>query len=43
MHRASTVDHARVAELLLEAGANVDAATFPSGNARVDEVLSRYR
>jgi ankyrin repeat protein len=36
------VDHLPVVELLLAAGADVEAA-FPSGNARVDEVLSRYR
>jgi len=36
------VDHLPVVELLLAAGADVDAA-FPSGDVRVDEVLSRHR
>lgn len=31
-----------VAEALLIAGANVDAAEYPSGNARVDEILRRH-
>jgi ankyrin repeat protein len=36
------VDRVPVVELLLAAGANVEAA-FPSGDPRVDEVLSRHR
>ncbi len=36
------VDHLPVVELLLAAGADVEAA-FPSGDPRVDEVLSRHR
>jgi hypothetical protein len=31
-----------VIEALLEAGANVDAADFPSGDERIDELLRRY-
>jgi ankyrin repeat protein len=31
-----------VIEALLEAGANVDAGEYPSGNARVDEILRRH-
>jgi hypothetical protein len=31
-----------VIEELLNAGANVDAAEYPSGNARVDEILRRH-
>ncbi len=32
-----------IVELLLEAGANVDAVEVPTGNPRVDAVLGRYR
>jgi hypothetical protein len=32
-----------VIEALLEAGANIDAADYPTGNVRVDEVLRRRR
>jgi hypothetical protein len=32
-----------VIEALLDAGANVNAAEYPTGNERVDEVLRRYR
>jgi hypothetical protein len=35
-------DHVGIIEALLEAGANVDAAEYPSGNKRVDEVLLRH-
>lgn len=32
-------DHVRIIEALLDAGAKIDAAEYPSGDARVDEVL----
>ena len=35
-------DHLAIIKALLEAGANVEAAEYPSGNARVDELLRRY-
>lgn len=35
-------DHVAIIEALLAAGANVDAAEYPSGDKRVDEVLRRY-
>jgi ankyrin repeat protein len=39
-----SVDYAAVFELLLAAGANPNAVDpSPSGNARVDDVLRRYR
>ena len=38
------VDYAEVIELLLAAGADVDVVDpTPTGNARVDEVIRRYR
>jgi Ankyrin repeats (3 copies) len=37
--RANQVE---IIEALLAAGANVDAAEYPSGNARVDEILRRH-
>lgn len=36
-------DHLSIIQALLDAGANVDAAEYPSGNPRVDEVLRRNR
>jgi|SRR5579864_5062991 len=36
------VGQLEVIEALLEAGANVGAAEYPSGNARVDELLRRH-
>ncbi|MEK6321923.1 MAG: ankyrin repeat domain-containing protein [Acidobacteriota bacterium] len=36
------VDHVAIIEALLAAGANIDEADYPSGNARVDEVLRRH-
>jgi hypothetical protein len=36
------VDYAPVVETLLEAGADVRQADYPTGNARVDELLRRY-
>jgi hypothetical protein len=38
----SKAAHLAIIEALLEAGANVDAASYPSGDERVDEVLRRY-
>ena len=39
----TNVDHVPIVELLLAAGADVEAVSpIPSGNARVDEVLSRH-
>jgi hypothetical protein len=35
-------DHLAIIEALLNAGAKVDAAEYPTGNARVDEVLRRH-
>jgi hypothetical protein len=36
------VDHIAIIEALLEAGAKVDAADYPTGNERVDELLRRH-
>ena len=36
------VDHVAIIEALLEAGAKVEEADYPTGNERVDEVLRRY-
>ena len=36
------VDHVAVIEALLEAGAKVEEADYPTGNERVDEVLRRH-
>jgi len=41
VHQPCANQH-EVIESLLEAGANVDAAEYPSGNARVDEILRRH-
>ena len=35
-------DHLQIIEALLKAGANVNAAKYPSGDKRVDELLERY-
>jgi ankyrin repeat protein len=35
-------NHALVVEMLLDAGAKVDQADYPTGNERVDEVLRRF-
>lgn len=35
--------HVQIVERLLEAGANVRAAQYPSGDPRVDELLERFR
>ena len=35
-------DHLRIIEALLNAGANINGAEYPSGNERVDELLRRY-
>jgi Ankyrin repeats (3 copies) len=35
-------DHAAIVEVLLLAGAKVEAAEYPTGSARLDEVLRRY-
>ncbi len=35
-------DFARVVELLLKAGSPWDASTYPTGDERIDEVLSRF-
>jgi hypothetical protein len=37
------IDHVKIIEALLAAGAKVDEADYPTGNERVDEVLARYR
>jgi hypothetical protein len=34
--------HVQIVEALLKAGAKVSAAEYPSGDARIDEVLRRY-
>jgi Ankyrin repeats (3 copies) len=39
----SGANRIEVIEALLNAGANVDAVEYPTGNARVDEVLRRHR
>jgi hypothetical protein len=36
-------DHVAIIEALLDAGARVEAADYPTGNERVDEVLRRHR
>ncbi|MGB8887843.1 MAG: ankyrin repeat domain-containing protein [Candidatus Korobacteraceae bacterium] len=36
------IDHVPIIEALLSAGAKVDAVGYPTGNARIDEVLRRY-
>ena len=36
------VDHVLIIEALIIAGANLDAAGYPSGNAQVDELLRRH-
>jgi catechol 2,3-dioxygenase-like lactoylglutathione lyase family enzyme len=36
------VDHVAIIEALLEAGANVEEADYPTGNERVDEVLRSH-
>ncbi len=35
-------DHIAIVEALLDAGANIDEAGYPTGNERVDEVLRRH-
>ena len=35
-------DHLRIIEALLKAGARIEAAEYPSGDERVDEILRRY-
>ena len=35
-------DHVLIIEALINAGANLGAAGYPSGNARIDEVLVRH-
>ena len=35
-------DHLSIIQALIDAGANVGAAEYPSGDPRVDEVLRRY-
>jgi hypothetical protein len=37
-----SADHLAIIEALLNAGAKADAAEYPTGNARVDEVLRRH-
>lgn len=36
------VNHVAIIEALLDAGANIGAADYPTGNERVDEVLRRH-
>jgi hypothetical protein len=36
-------DHPQVVEALLEAGARVEEAEYPTGDARIDAILARYR
>ena len=36
-------DHLQIMEALLEAGASVEEAEYPSGDACVDEILRRHR
>ena len=36
-------DHVRIIEALLKSGADARAAGYPTGDRRVDEVLTRYR
>lgn len=36
-------DHIRIIEELIKAGANLDEVDYPTGNKRVDEIISRYR
>ena len=38
----SRADHLAIIEALLDAGANIDEAGYPTGNERVDEVLRRH-
>ena len=42
MHTGYRVDYAPIVETLLEAGADVRQADYPTGNERVDELLRRY-
>ncbi len=35
------IDYAAVVETLLAAGARIDAVEYPTGHARIDEVLAR--
>jgi len=35
-------DHLAIIEALIQAGANLDAAEYPTGNAQVDELLRRH-
>lgn len=35
-------DHIAIIEALLDAGANIDEADYPTGNERIDEVLRRH-
>lgn len=35
-------DHAAIVEALLQAGAQIEAAGYPTGNTKIDEVLQRY-
>ena len=35
-------DHARIVQALLDAGAQVSEAEYPSGDARIDEILRRH-
>jgi len=36
------IDYAPIIEMLLDAGAKIEAADYPTGNNRVDEVLQRH-
>ena len=36
------IDYVPIIEMLLDAGANVEAADYPTGNERVDKVLQRH-
>lgn len=42
MNGGPGIDYARVIEMLLDAGAKIEAADYPTGNNRVDEVLQRH-
>jgi ankyrin repeat protein len=43
MHSSLAIDYVPIIETLLAAGANVEEADYPTGNAGVDEQLRRHR
>jgi hypothetical protein len=42
MHGEPSIDFVPVIETLLKAGARIEEADYPTGNARVDELLRRH-